>query len=131
MEGGNEGAGIIPGNSAASPLVHRIAALDEDTVMPPEGERLSAAQVGLIRAWIDQGAVWPASADEVDPRMAGAAQHWSFNELKRPPPPVREDAWITSSVDAFVLAKLEEVGLAPAAAAANAGLPVAAPFVRH
>jgi mono/diheme cytochrome c family protein len=122
MEGGDEGAGIIPGNSAASPLVHRIAALDEDTVMPPEGERLSAAQVGLIRAWIDQGAVWPASADEVDPRVAGAAQHWSFKELKRPPVPEREDVWITSPVDAFVLAKLEEAGLAPAAPAAKAGL---------
>ena len=122
MEGGDEGAGIIPGNSAASPLVHRIAALDEDAVMPPEGERLSAAQVGLIRAWIDQGAVWPASADEVDPRMAGAAQHWSFKPLKRPPVPEREDAWITSPVDAFVLAKLEEAGLAPAAPAGKAAL---------
>ena len=114
MEGGDEGSDIISGCSAASPLVQRIAALDEDTAMPPEGERLSPAQVGLIRAWIDQGAVWPASADETDPRMAQAASHWSFKPLHRPTVPDRADAWITSPIDAFIITKLDEAKLSPA-----------------
>ena len=114
MEGGDTGAGILPGNSAASALVHRIAALDEDTAMPPEGERLSATHVGLVRAWIDQGAVWPAGADELDSRLAKVASHWSFKPLKRPPVPKREDAWITSPVDAFILEKLDAAKLSPA-----------------
>jgi mono/diheme cytochrome c family protein len=117
MEGGDEGVGIIPGDSAASPLVHRIAALDEDSAMPPEGERLSREQVGLIRAWIDQGAVWPQGADELDPRLAKVESHWSFQPLLRPPVPKREDAWITSPVDAFILEKLHAAKLSPASPA--------------
>jgi mono/diheme cytochrome c family protein len=122
MEGGDECTGIIPGNSAASPLVQRIAALDEDTAMPPDDGRLSAAQVGLIRAWIDQGAVWPEGADGTDPRMAKAASHWSFKALKRPPVPDRTDAWITSPIDAFILTKLDEAKLSPAPPAGKEAL---------
>ncbi len=114
MEGGDTGAVILPGSSAASSLVHHIAALNEDTVMPPEGERLSATQVGLVRAWIDQGAVWPAGADELDPRLAKVASHWSFKPLMRPAVPKCEDAWVTSPVDAFILEKLDAVKLSPA-----------------
>ncbi len=122
MEGGDEGTGIIPGNSAASPLVQRIAALDEDTAMPPEGRRLSAAQVGLIRTWIDQGAEWPEGADEIDPRMAKAASHWSFKALQRPPVPDRRDPWITSPIDAFILTKLDGAKLSPAPPAGKEAL---------
>lgn len=53
---------IIPGDSRSSPLVHYISRLpaDEDLHMPPEGraEPLTAAEVGLVRAWIDRGASW-------------------------------------------------------------------------
>ncbi len=78
--GGDEGKIIEPGKSAESRLIHLVAGLEEDTVMPPKdkGERLTAAQIGLLRAWIDQGAEWPTNADEIDPRVAKAAGHWSF-----------------------------------------------------
>lgn len=122
MEGGDEGAGILSGNSVASSLVHRIAAMDEDTAMPPEGERLSSEQVGLIRAWIDQGAVWPASADETDSRATKAASHWSFKPLGRPEVPGRSDAWITSPIDAFILTQLDEAKLRPAPPATKEAL---------
>ena len=56
MKGGDDGKAIEPGKSADSPLIHFVGGLDEDKVMPPKGERLTAAQVGLLRAWIDQGA---------------------------------------------------------------------------
>lgn len=57
-KGGEDGEVIIAGKSEKSPLVHAIAALDPDNVMPPEGkgDPLSKEQIGLIRAWIDQGA---------------------------------------------------------------------------
>jgi len=122
MEGGDEGVGIISGNSTASPLVHRIAALDQDIAMPPEGERLTPEQVGLIRAWIDQGAAWPESADEIDPRVAKAASHWAFKPLKRPPLPERQNAWVRSPIDAFILRKLDEAGLSPAPPATKEAL---------
>ena len=58
LKGGDDGKVIEPGNSAKSTLVHAIARLNEDDAMPPadKGDPLSKDQVGLIRAWIDQGA---------------------------------------------------------------------------
>ena len=51
---------VIVGDSANSELVKSVAHTgdDEDHWMPPEGQgdRLTPEQVGLIRAWIDQGA---------------------------------------------------------------------------
>ena len=59
LAGGNSGPVIKPGNSAESKLIHLVAGLREDLVMPMVGERLTAEQLGLLRAWIDQGAQWP------------------------------------------------------------------------
>lgn len=60
MKGGEEGKVVDPGNSAKSVLVYSVArvCVDEDDFMPPEdkGKPLTKDQVGLIRAWIDQGA---------------------------------------------------------------------------
>jgi hypothetical protein len=60
LKGGKNGVDILPGNSAKSPLIHYVARVVPDIEMPPEGkgEPLSSDQVGQLRAWIDQGAVW-------------------------------------------------------------------------
>lgn len=60
LKGGEHGVDIIPGQSARSPLIRYVARLDEDLAMPPEGRGtpLTALEVGLLRAWIDQGVVW-------------------------------------------------------------------------
>src|SRR5262249_20274091 len=43
--------------------------------------------------------------------------HWSLLALQRPGPPrVKDQAWVRSPIDAFILAKLEEKGLTPASA---------------
>lgn len=49
---------LAKGKSAESALVHAVARLNEDEAMPPDGkgDPLTKEQVGLIRAWIDQGA---------------------------------------------------------------------------
>ena len=49
---------IIVGNASGSPLYQRITAPDGEQ-MPPVGVRLTAAQIALIKAWIDAGAQWP------------------------------------------------------------------------
>ena len=59
FRGGLEGPAIVPGKSAESELILRVATDEPDRVMPPKGDRLTAEQVGLLRAWIDQGATWP------------------------------------------------------------------------
>ena len=62
LKGSEEGKVIEPGKSAESVLVHNVAhAGDEDNWMPPPDNKakippLTAGQIGLIRAWIDQGA---------------------------------------------------------------------------
>ncbi len=58
LKGGENGESIIKGDSAKSPLVWSVAQLDPDAAMPPEGkgDPLTKEQIGLIRAWIDQGA---------------------------------------------------------------------------
>jgi len=61
LKGGPDGAPIVVGNSAKSPLVHYISDLVADSEMPPKEKRekfpaLTKDQVGLVRAWIDQGA---------------------------------------------------------------------------
>src|SRR6266478_3256212 len=63
LKGGNNGIDIIAGDSAKSPLVHYVARLVADMEMPPpgKGEPLTAEQIGLLRAWIDQGAAWGAT----------------------------------------------------------------------
>ncbi len=60
LKGSENGEVIILGNSAKSILIHNVARLDEDSAMPPEGKAdpLTKEQVGLLRAWIDQGAKW-------------------------------------------------------------------------
>ena len=59
LKGGENAPNVIVSNSAKSPLVWSIARVgDEDDFMPPKdkGEPLTREQVGLVRAWIDQGA---------------------------------------------------------------------------
>ena len=62
LKGGEDGKVVEPGNSAGSVLVHNIAHLgDPDDYMPPPKNKagippLTSQQIGLIRAWIEQGA---------------------------------------------------------------------------
>lgn len=58
LKGGENGKAVVVGKSADSSLVKSVARLVEDDAMPPEGKGkpLTAEQIGLIRAWIDQGA---------------------------------------------------------------------------
>lgn len=58
LKGSEDGAILTKGKSAESSLVHSVARLVEDDAMPPEGkgDPLTKEQIGLVRAWIDQGA---------------------------------------------------------------------------
>ena len=92
---------IHPGKSAESPLIHFVAGLDEDMLMPAKGERLRAEQIGLLRAWIDQGAVWP---DDAKGTVA-METHWSLKSVTRPAVPKVEG--VSNAVDAFIFERLK------------------------
>jgi mono/diheme cytochrome c family protein len=117
IEGGDSGVEIVAGKSAESRLVRVIAGTDEDLgQMPPEGKGkpLSPEEIGLVRAWIDQGAKWPEDAQ----LAAAESQHWSLKAVASTTlPKVREAEWLQQPLDAFVLARqeMEKVHHAPPA----------------
>ncbi len=114
LQGGHNGPVFAMGQSAQSPLIHLVAAIDETRVMPPDSDGLSDDEIGLLRAWIDQGLPWPDSAEVADPREEKAQGHWAFQPLHGvTPPEVADAAWPQTEIDRFVLAKLEAESLRP------------------
>jgi ankyrin repeat protein len=63
LRGGDYGAVIVPGDSAKSKLIVRLVGSEAGLQMPPTGA-LSAEDVSILRAWIDQGAEMPGRAEE-------------------------------------------------------------------
>ena len=60
LKGGDSGPALLPGKSAESLLIALVQGFDPDNIMPKKGSRLTMGQIGLLRAWIDQGATWEA-----------------------------------------------------------------------
>ena len=58
LKGGDNGPAVVLGRSDESELVALVAGLDPENVMPQKGSRLTDQQIGILRAWIDQGASW-------------------------------------------------------------------------
>jgi hypothetical protein len=94
---------IVPGQPDQSKLLKLIALRpSDDDHMPPKatGKQLTRAQAELLRRWISQGAKW--------------AGHWAYTAPERPPlPAVKRRAWPRNEIDRFILARLEQAGLAP------------------
>jgi hypothetical protein len=96
------GAAIVPGDPAASAVLARIMSDDDAERMPPldAGPPLTAAERGVIAAWITAGA-------EYEP-------HWAFvPPVAEPPPAVRDAAAIRYPADRFIQARLEALGIVP------------------
>src|SRR6476660_5154207 len=49
---------VVPGKSGESELVKRITSNDPEARMPPKGDQLTAKEVSLVKAWVDQGLPW-------------------------------------------------------------------------
>ncbi|MEX2176222.1 MAG: DUF1553 domain-containing protein [Pirellulaceae bacterium] len=111
LRGGQSGPLLAAGKSAESLLVQRLAGLGTEKRMPLEDDPLTDQQIGLIRAWIDQGAAWP---DGVGSPATEVNKHWAYVAPKAPPlPTVANRAWPQSPLDTFILARLEKEELAP------------------
>src|SRR5687768_14217879 len=61
LKGGEQGTALVPGKPQESRLyTSTILPPDHDDIMPPKGAPLSKMQTEKLRAWIEQGAIWPA-----------------------------------------------------------------------
>jgi hypothetical protein len=93
---------VVAGDLEMSELYQRITAMDESERMPPKtlGRSLSSQEISLLKQWIEQGASWQT--------------HWAFLPPKKViVPRVKQEHWSENPLDRFVLARLEEAGLAP------------------
>lgn len=62
LQGGEQGAAIVPGDPARSALVSAVTAEDVERRMPPaKRKQLTAQQVADLVAWVKAGAAWPAA----------------------------------------------------------------------
>ncbi|HZY85406.1 MAG TPA: DUF1549 domain-containing protein, partial [Gemmataceae bacterium] len=120
--GGDSGPAVVPGKSADSRLIHAVTGSGDAKPMPPKGPRLTAAEVAVLRTWIDGGAAIPAGEVAAGP-AAVQSKHWAFQPITRPPGPVvKNTAWVRNPIDRFVLARLDAKGVRPSPEADRATL---------
>ena len=120
IKGGETGPAVVPGKPEESLLVESIRYQNEDLEMPPK-KRLSAAQVADLTEWVKRGAPWPKEAvaeageKEKFDLAKRKAEHWAWHPVtKETPPKVKKTDWPVSSIDNFILTRLEAAGLKPA-----------------
>src|SRR5579871_1669158 len=121
LKGGGRGASIVPGEPDKSLLVQAIR--QTDSLKMPMGGKLKDSEIEDIVSWIKSGAVWPATAASTAAATTASEKYviaperknfWSLLPLKDPAPPSVKDArWPKSTIDRFVLARLEKEGLKP------------------
>ena len=122
LKGGDSGEPVfVKGKSAESSIIKHVTSTNPKEMMPPKGDRLTAEQIGLLRAWIDAGAKMPGDAEAAE-SLKLKTDHWSFQPVKRPDVPKSGNPFVKNEVDEFVLAKLKEKGLMPSAPADRATL---------
>ncbi|MFN0016873.1 MAG: DUF1553 domain-containing protein [Pirellulaceae bacterium] len=93
---------VVAGKVGESELVRRILSSDDEMRMPPKatGITLTEAQKELFKRWIEEGASY--------------APHWAYvKPVRSPLPGVKQKDWPKGPIDTFILAKLEQAGLAP------------------
>src|SRR4030095_5528357 len=79
--------------------------------------------MGLLRAWMDQGAEWPDTTAAVPPeKVVGRKIPWSFAPVKRPKVPRTGRSWGQNPIDAFVMDQLKKEKIRPSPEADRTGL---------
>lgn len=121
LSGGVSGPAIVPGKADESLMIAAIHYKDAALQMPPDG-KLADAEIELLKDWVNRGAPHPEASDtapSVAPRrtpidLEEARKFWAFRSVTRPAiPVVKDDEWVQTPIDAFILATLESQGLRP------------------
>ena len=118
LRGGDSGPAIVPNNPKASLLIAAVRYSDDDLQMPPKG-KLRDDEIAALARWIELGAPMPTTPPaiakpgrEID--FEEGRKFWSFQPVvQQPLPQIKNGNWPQSRIDAFVLAEMEQRGLAP------------------
>jgi hypothetical protein len=123
LKGNSGGPAIVVGYPDKSPLI-QVIRYDGKIKMPPTG-KLKPEEIQALTLWVEMGAPWPRSkiSDAAKQAMRTGEyvitpeqrKFWSFQPVRKPAlPKVRNEAWVKTPIDAFILFQLEKKGLQPA-----------------
>jgi hypothetical protein len=117
LKGGDTGPAIVAGDPEASLLIQAVRWADPDLEMPPKN-KLKPEQIANLEKWVKMGAPHTGKATTIVSAKSATSNHWAYQPLvERPPPRVNDSKWPRHDIDHFILAKLEDKNLRPAAAA--------------
>ncbi|QDT43765.1 hypothetical protein Pan241w_38690 [Gimesia alba] len=113
-------SGMIEKTGKASYLM-ALVEHREEPYMPLKEKKLSEKEIASLSKWIDLGAPYDKPLATSDKANSGKLvvtdddrKFWSFQPLSSPSVPKdKHQSWRQNDIDAFILAKQEEKGLAP------------------
>src|SRR5258708_7767642 len=113
---GSPSGPLVDKTDPASSRILKVISYDERLKMPPTG-KLTAEEIADITTWVKVGAPWPGAEEAAAPAPKPVAKReitdaerkfWAFQPVKSvEPPKVKNQLWVRTPVDRFVLAKLE------------------------
>ena len=119
LKGGDTGPAVVPGDPEKSLLIRALQYKDETLQMPPK-KRLPEEVVNDFVTWVKSGAPDPRGGEVKEAAKTSnydfnaARASWAFRKPIGPAIPViKNSRWVQTSVDNFILSKLENKGLAP------------------
>jgi Protein of unknown function (DUF1553)/Protein of unknown function (DUF1549)/Planctomycete cytochrome C len=116
LKGGDSGPALVPGKAKES-LIIKALRHNGDLRMPPRSKKLGDDVIDDFERWINMGAPDPRQGQVVASNTIDVEKGrklWSFQPLaKVAPPAVKNQAWVRTPVDRFILAKLEASNLVP------------------
>ena len=128
FRGGESGPALVARDLERSLVILKIM---EGEMPPPKrglSQKLSDAEITILRNWVAAGAVWPDGRKldlyEITTDVRGGRDWWSLQPVRRPavPAPGQDPHAVASPIDLFIQAKLRENHMQPAPAADRATL---------
>ena len=119
FKGAVSGPIVVKGDPENSRIIQVVSYLDK-IKMPPTG-KLKDEEIEALKAWVKMGTPWPDAKATATPSPSSndkytrqPGRHWAFQPVQDySVPKVKDQGWIRTPVDGFILAKLEEQGLQP------------------
>ncbi len=112
IAGGDSGPAIAVDEPAQSLLIQAIQRDPDVSAMPPD-KPLSPREVNDLATWVKAGAPWPKPT-----RRFQSEPHWAFQPIRAvAPPAVKDEGWVKTGIDRFILARIESANRKPAPAA--------------